>query len=157
MYNKCGLKKIKKIGMLIVATVFVSISYGQSSHIIENLKKPDSATGATVSVYQDLMITDIVTKKISGYQPMPNLSKGWSVQVFSDNSITAKDEAFKIENKIKDRMPYEYVRAERHAPFWKVRVGQFQTSEDAQELRDLLIKEFPELKGGIYIVRFNSN
>ena len=103
------------------------------------------------------MITDILTKQISGYQPIPNLSKGWSVQVFSDNAITAKDEAFKIENKIKDRMPYEYVRAERHSPFWKVRVGQFQTSEEAQELRDLLIKEFPELKGGIYIVRFNSN
>jgi hypothetical protein len=40
------------------------------------------------------------------------------------------------------------------SPFWKVRVGKFATAEEATALKELLIKEFPEYKGGIYIVKF---
>ena len=54
-------------------------------------------------------------------------------------------------------MPNEYVRAERHAPFWKVRVGQFESAEEAQALKNVLLQEFPEFRGGIYVVKFNTS
>lgn len=153
-YNKDTLKQ-HIVGLLVA--IFVPIAaYSQTVSIIDDLKKPEPNTGATVIVYQDTTITDMLAPKSNGHQPMATLAKGWSVQVFSDNAQKAKDEAFEIENKIKERMPNEYVRAERHAPFWKVRVGQFSTQEEAQTLKEVLIKEFPELKGSIYVVRFNS-
>ena len=159
MVNCCKMfsnvvKRLIIIAMFLVPTISV---LAQKPTIIENLRKPYASTGDTVSIHQEIIITDIVGKKIEGYEPVSTMSKGWSVQVFSDNSQAAKDEAFKIENKIKERMPYEYVRSERHTPFWKVRVGQFDTAEEAQELKELLIREFPELKGGIYVVKFNNN
>ncbi len=145
---------MKKIFLLIALMAMAFQLEGVSQNIISDLERVDSATMAKVKVYADPMITDVVLKMNT--DPTATLSRGWSVQVFSDNSQDAKDEAFKIENKIKEKLPYEYVRAERKAPFWKVRVGQFSSVEDARELRTLLLEQFPELKGGIYIVRFNN-
>lgn len=145
---------MKKIFLLIALMSMAFQLEGVSQNIISDLERVDSATMAKVKVYADPMITDVVLKMNT--DPTATLSRGWSVQVFSDNSQDAKDEAFKIENKIKEKLPYEYVRAERKAPFWKVRVGQFSSVEEARELRTLLLEQFPELKGGIYIVRFNN-
>lgn len=145
---------MKKIFLLIALMSMAFQLEGVSQNIISDLERVDSATMASVKVYADPMITDVVLKMNT--DPTATLSRGWSVQVFSDNSQDAKDEAFKIENKIKEKLPYEYVRAERKAPFWKVRVGQFSSVEEARELRTLLLEQFPELKGGIYIVRFNN-
>lgn len=148
---------MKKIFLLIALMSMAFQLEGASQNIISDLERVDSTTMSRVKIYEEPTITDVVLKmNSSSADPVATLSRGWSVQVFSDNSQGAKDEAFKIENKIKERMPYEYVRSERKAPFWKVRVGQFTSVEDARSLRSVLLEQFPELKGGIYIVRFNN-
>lgn len=157
MNKKYNNKRLKPHILSLFSVMFVSVVAYSQSPILDDLKKPDANTGATVVVHQDAAITEMLVPKTNGFLPITTLTKGWSVQVFSDNSLKAKDEAFEIENKIKERMPNEYVRAERHAPFWKVRVGQFTSQSEAQTLREVLLKEFPELKGGIYVVRFNSS
>ncbi|MDR3327209.1 MAG: SPOR domain-containing protein [Prevotellaceae bacterium] len=143
---------------ILLATFFVSgmTVFAQNVSIIEDLSQKDEASGATVVVHQSQSIDYLLNKTNTDFSSANTLKKGWSVQVFSENSQSAKDEAFAVENKILKKLPYENVRVERFSPFWKVRVGKFQTSSEAQELKELLLKEFPELKGNIYIVKFNE-
>ena len=145
------------LSVVALQVVIVLSAYSQST-ILDDLQRADGNTEATVIVYQDSTITDaLLRQQPVTTQSNSNLSRGWSVQVFSDNSISARDIAFQVENKVKERMPNEYVRAERHAPFWKVRVGQFESAEEAQALKNVLLQEFPEFRGGIYVVKFNTS
>lgn len=147
----------RALSLVALQIVIVLSAYSQSN-ILDDLQRADGNTEATVIVYQDSTITDaLLRQQPVTTQSNSNLSRGWSVQVFSDNSISARDIAFQIENKVKERMPNEYVRAERHAPFWKVRVGQFESAEEAQALKNVLLQEFPEFRGGIYVVKFNTS
>jgi hypothetical protein len=140
---------------IVFAVVCVSIS-AQNSSIIDALAQKDSITGAVVNIVQDEQITFFLSVKSDNFSEKDNLKKGFAVQVFSENSQSAKDAAFAIEKKIRTKFPDEIVRTERISPFWKVRVGKFATQQDAQPLRELLLNEFPELKGGIYIVKFSE-
>ena len=149
---------IYRLLSIVALQVVIVLSAYSQSNILDDLQRANGNTEATVIVYQDSTITDaLLRQQPVTTQSNSNLSRGWSVQVFSDNSISARDIAFQIENKVKERMPNEYVRAERHAPFWKVRVGQFESAEDAQALKNVLLQEFPEFKGGIYVVKFNTS
>ena len=147
----------RALSLVALQIVIVLSAYSQSN-ILDDLQRADGNTEATVIVYQDSTITDaLLRQQPVTTQSNSNFSRGWSVQVFSDNSISSRDIAFQIENKVKERMPNEYVRAERHAPFWKVRVGQFESAEEAQALKNVLLQEFPEFRGGIYVVKFNTS
>lgn len=149
---------IYRVLSLVVLQIVIVLSAYSQSNILDDLQRANGNTEATVIVYQDSTITDaLLRQQPVTTQSNSNLSRGWSVQVFSDNSISARDIAFQIENKVKERMPNEYVRAERHAPFWKVRVGQFESAEEAQALKNVLLQEFPEFRGGIYVVKFNTS
>lgn len=156
--KKENINGIYRLLSIVALQVVIVLSAYSQSNILDDLQRADGNTEATVIVYQDSTITDaLLRQQPVTTQSNSNLSRGWSVQVFSDNSISARDIAFQIENKVKERMPNEYVRAERHAPFWKVRVGQFESAEDAQALKNVLLQEFPEFKGGIYVVKFNTS
>lgn len=57
---------------------------------------------------------------------------GYRIQVFSSNNQkTAKAEAFRRETAIKQVVPDMTSYVKYQAPFWRVRVGDFQTYEDA--------------------------
>jgi len=156
--KKESINGIYRLLSIVALQVVIVLSAYSQSNILDDLQRADGNTEATVIVYQDSTITDaLLRQQPVTTQSNSNLSRGWSVQVFSDNSISARDIAFQIENKVKERMPNEYVRAERHAPFWKVRVGQFESAEDAQALKNVLLQEFPEFRGGIYVVKFNTS
>jgi len=156
--KKENINGIYRLLSIVALQVVIVLSAYSQSNILDDLQRADGNTEATVIVYQDSTITDaLLRQQPVTTQSNSNLSRGWSVQVFSDNSISARDIAFQIENKVKERMPNEYVRAERHAPFWKVRVGQFESAEDAQALKNVLLQEFPEFRGGIYVVKFNTS
>jgi len=128
----------------------------QNASIIDALSKKDVSTGAVVNVVQDEQITYLLNKRAENYAESNTLKRGWSVQVFQENSQSAKDAALAIEKKVRAKFPDEVVRTERVSPFWRVRVGKFATAEEAQPLRDLLLKEFSDLKGSVYIVRFQE-
>ena len=156
--KKENINGIYRVLSVVALQVVIVLSAYSQSNILDDLQRADGNTEATVIVYQDSTITDaLLQQQPVTTQSNSNLSRGWSVQVFSDNSISARDIAFQIENKVKERMPNEYVRAERHAPFWKVRVGQFESAEEAQALKNVLLQEFPEFRGGIYVVKFNTS
>lgn len=107
---------------------------------IEQLTELESDTAAKVTLVQDTAILALlgqpgvnVPQNIVIVQNHPCLQMmGYRIQVFSSNNqYSAKTEAFRRETAIKQSMPDmpSYVRYQ--APFWRVRVGDFQTYEDA--------------------------
>ncbi len=123
-------------------------------------KRPDIIESiestSTIVVKQDpkldKLIDDYIKKEdvLSG----PYSGAGYRVQVFSSNAQrTAKDESLNIERRLRSAFPGYGVYRTYASPFWKVRIGDFRTLEDAQRFRTELIKAFPELRRETYTVR----
>ncbi len=80
--------------------------------------------------------------------------QGYRTQVFSgNNQRTSKDEAFKREKEIKALFPDLPTYVTYAAPFWKVRVGDYRSHEEAYHIKLELSKAFPSYGKEMYIVR----
>lgn len=79
---------------------------------------------------------------------------GWRVQVFSDNNPrTAKAEASKKERLISARFPQHQAYVRYNAPYWRLRIGDFRTQQEANSVADELRKAFPAYSKEIRVVR----
>lgn len=124
--------------------------------IFETLTDNTDKTKGTVILTQDDRIKELVLRKKE--KDIKNKSfattPGFRVQVFSSNEQrTAKTQAYKIEEAMKEKFPELSVYVSYFSPFWKVRVGDCLSNAEAQNLRDELKKEFPEYQQETYIVK----
>lgn len=128
-----------------------------NKNIFESLATVDSASRAAVKIQQDERITLALVERKSAtetHSASINTGSGYRVQVFSSNvQRTAKAEAYKIEKKLKDQFPDQAVYVNYTSPFWKVRIGDFKTIQEAKDFRNQLIDAFPELKSETYTVK----
>ena len=105
-----------------------------------------------VRVQQDSLIELLLKEKIYGKTEQTEVD-GFRVQIFSSNrQQTAKEEALTLEKKMTEALSIA-VYVSYIAPFWKVRLGNFRTLEEANAFKTQLITQFPELQGDTYIVR----
>jgi len=120
----------------------------------------DSTTNTTifdvmsnVVVHQDSAIYRLVLDKVLGRETQEVEITGYRVQIYSSNNQqTAKQEAIKLEKDMQNKLDLPlYVSY--MPPFWKVRIGDFETYEEAQEFKNSFVQEFPELMGDTYVVR----
>lgn len=104
-------------------------------------------------VVQDSAITTLMEDhwegRVHGEVEMP----GWRVQIYSSNNqLAAKQEAealkTRLENEIQQPVYVDFLQ-----PFWKVRVGNFLTLEEAKAYREELVEQFPELHAESYPVK----
>lgn len=125
-----------------VATASVSISH--------ELSVPDPETGARVIVNQSEAITGITERQTSTQK---RETRGYRIQIFSNNrGAEAKTKAFKIKENVQTKNPDLDVYVTYTSPFWKVRIGNCETHEEAQKLRTEIIRQFPEYAPETYIV-----
>jgi hypothetical protein len=118
----------------------------------DSLTRIDSTNGASVKIFQDKRIENFVNEKnnLSSY----TTGSGYRLQVFSSNEQkTGKSEAFKIEKEIREAFPELPVYVNYFSPFWKVRVGDFDSREQAKVFRNELLKIFPNLKNETYTIK----
>lgn len=79
---------------------------------------------------------------------------GYRIQVFSDNNMrTAKNEARTKEREILERFPEYSTYVIYNSPFWRLRVGDFPTIEEANDVAVELKEAFPEYRREIRVVR----
>jgi hypothetical protein len=117
----------------------------------EIISSRDSISGGSVTVHQDKRIERIVAENTVGSGA---ISHGYRVQVFSSNTQrTAREEAFSLERRLKESFPDMGIYVTYSSPFWKVRIGNFQTTEEAKSFTDELLYLFPRLKSTTYTVR----
>lgn len=111
----------------------------------------DSISGGRVIIHQDKRIEKIVADNTTGAGA---ITHGYRVQVFSSNAQrTAKDEAFAIERRLREAFPDLGIYVSYSSPFWKVRVGNFQNSQEARDFSEEIVALFPRLKSTTYTVR----
>lgn len=105
-----------------------------------------------VEVVQDSLVGVLLRNASAGEQKLVEI-EGYRVQVYSSNQQqTAKGQALKLENKLKGQLD-QPVYVQYLPPFWKVRVGNFRTVEEAKEYKQEFVQLYPELQGDTYIVR----
>ena len=107
-----------------------------------------------VEVYQDSAVLGLLNDKIAGIERHEAEVQGYRVQVFSSNNQqTAKSQAFDMETRLGKLHIDQPIYVLYNPPFWKVRVGDLRSTEDAALLRDELTKLLPDIVGDIYVVK----
>lgn len=148
---------MKYLHLVLISLLVVSASPAQDStlpakkNVFEKVAGQDSVSGGYIRFYNDKRFEKAVVENRSVGAPT---AVGYRVQVFSSNvQKTAKDEAFKIEQDLREIFPEIPVYVSYTSPFWKVRMGDFRTLEQAKKFRTELLEVFPELKSGTYTVK----
>lgn len=138
----------KKLLIIFALLAAMSSAFAQDSlKILQDMQD-------NVIVYQDSAITQLMIDKITGTERHETTIAGYRVQIFSSNDIaTAKNTAFGLEKRVNEKRLSDKTYVQYNSPFWKVRIGDYKTIEEAQLMRVELIKLFPDLQGDIYVVR----
>lgn len=79
---------------------------------------------------------------------------GWRIQVFAgNNQRSSKEEAFKKEVDVKSAFPEIATYVRYTAPFWRLRVGDFQTFREANDMLNRLKRALPAYGREMSIVK----
>lgn len=154
---------MRKLLLLLSLSLSVALIAQDNKYATTDLFKKmvlrDSLSGAKVTVVQDSAIENSMrSRNIKTQVSKSGTGPGFRIQVFSSNvQRTAKTEAFKIEKEIRNVFPELGVYVSYISPFWKVRAGDFKTSEEAQAFRSELMEAFPNLKNAMYTVKEKIN
>ena len=142
---------MKRLFVLLIALI-AYISIFADDTIAVSIRANIISEMPGVEVYQDSTVARLLHNVIYGEQELIEID-GYRVQSYSSNQQhTAKEEAMVLEKKLKDYLPHtiyvSYV-----PPFWKVRVGDFRTYEEARDYKKEFVQMYPERIGDTYIVR----
>lgn len=135
------------------------VSYLQRLTIFDALEESKPGKGDVI-IKQSPAIRDMVGAREYGPNVEKNDNKtflkvqGYRVQVFSGNSQRlSKDEAFKKEKEVNQNFPDVPTYVTYNAPFWRLRVGDFGSHEEAYYMLRQLTNAFPSFGKEMYIVR----
>lgn len=140
-------KQICIVLFVMLTTTYVwaddSIEVAQRPNILESM--PD------VEVLQDSAVA-LLLEGVKGALDWVEID-GYRVQVYSSNQQQyAKSEALDLESKLQERVNHT-IYVQYIPPFWKVRIGDFRSYEDAKEYKKIFVQQYPEMLGDTYIVR----
>lgn len=161
IFNFTKMKKIILFIVTICGTLSISFAQNNSTQtsntktqIFKSIENENALSQSKIIFYQDSRIDNLVYKYIHRIDPtMPYIGPGYRIQVFSSNNFrTAKSDATRVERQLRNAFPQHQVYVTYVSPFWKVRIGNFRTSNDAQKLRTEIIKQFPALRKECYAV-----
>lgn len=142
---------MKRIVFYFVSAFVACSAYADTTTIFESLATPDSTTEAVVVVRQDSLLRHAL--EMQQMRGTETSMRGFRVQLFSSNvARTARTEAFKVEKTIREKLPHLAVYVTYTSPFWKVRVGNCVTNDDAQRLRQYIIEQLPQFQAETYVV-----
>lgn len=137
----------------------VAQTTGRPTTIFDKLSSNEVGKG-TVSIHQADDIRSMVGAHRYGENVEQNGNdlflkiQGYRTQVFSgNNQRKSKDEAFRKEKEIKELFPNIATYVTYNAPFWKLRVGDFRSHEEAYQMMRELMAAFPSYAKEMYIVK----
>lgn len=135
-----------------------SASELKAETIVDRINKLEPGKGS-VQVIQDENITNRIRRKAKKiavndapvtYVEMP----GYRIQVFAgNNQRVSKSEAYTKESDVKSIFPEMTTYVVFTAPFWRLRVGDFQTFQEAQRMLTKLRAEFPAFGREMSIIK----
>ena len=153
---------ILRIGIISIISLICCTNYitaNDSISIVENITSDSKCTinQASILSYRLNKAVEIADTTQDNAVEKQYIS-GYRIQVFSDNnSRTAKAEARYKANNISEKFPELRTYITYNAPFWRLRVGDFRTPEEANDIVIKLKEEFPKYSKEIRIVRDRIN
>ncbi|MDR2810038.1 MAG: SPOR domain-containing protein [Tannerellaceae bacterium] len=128
--------------------------------IIDELQTPKPGKGS-VTINQSIAIRNMIGARRQGMDVETTADgkqylkyQGYRVQVFSgNNQRTSKDEAFRREKEMKELIPGIPTYVTYNAPFWRLRIGDYSTHEEAFHIQRQLMQAFPKYGKEMYIIR----
>lgn len=147
--------------LLIIIGATSAQSTSQRKEILNELNAVVPGKGR-VMVYEDESIAGVLGRPISPSRTIYSnadgstqfyRARGYKIQAFSgNNQRTSKDEAYRKQQLINNAYP-EYETVVRfESPFWRLRVGNFETRAEAESVLDDMRKSFPSFGKEMYIV-----
>jgi hypothetical protein len=136
-------------------STFVADSLAVNDSILENdstdiILLTDAMENAII--HQDSSIYRLLLDKYLGIERGQQEVSGFRVQVYSSNQQQkAKNESILLQQELEKKLS-EPVYVISEPPFWKVRVGNFLTRDDANQHKESIIETFPELQSSTYVV-----
>lgn len=137
-----------------------SQEYGKKETITQHLRSYNAGTG-TVRIYQNPQLDSLMSNQLRTTTTQLEINgneayittRGYRIQIFSgNNQRESKNEAYSKEEQIKTMFPLLDTYVTFQSPFWKLRVGNFRTSEEAHAKLRELKQAFPKWKE-MFIVR----
>ena len=143
---------MKKWLIGIVSLVSLSVFADDSILIVDTPRVNILQEMQDVEIVQDSMMAVLLDEAINGKHEIVEMD-GYRVQVYSSNQQqTAKTEALELEARLKEKVS-QSIYVQYIPPFWKVRLGDFRTYDEAREYKKLFVQLFPSMMGDTYIVR----
>ena len=142
---------MKRIAIILfVVLAAMSMRANDSLRVVMGPNLLDSMLG--VEVLQDSAVGALLQAAMQGNMELVEID-GYRVQIYSSNQQqAAKSEALELEAKIKDKVD-QTVYVLYMPPFWKVRLGDFRTYEEAKQYKKIFVDQFPSVMGDTYIVK----
>ena len=151
------MKKLKIIGLVLMASVALSVYADDSIAVVaadsvEEVRMNLLQELRGVEIIQDSTMAVLLDEVINGKHEIVVMD-GYRVQVYSSNQQQkAKTEALELEAKLREKVN-QMIYVQYLPPFWKVRLGDFKTYDEAREYKKLFVQLFPSMMGDTYIVR----
>ena len=156
------MRQIKNIVFLLLLGVSVVCSaqeVADSTAVPSRLPLFDELEPEVVVHQSESVNKLLVSRSLGVERTVETVKNGYRIQVYSSNDQrTAGKESSDIAEKLRSLSLGIDIYRTYNAPFWRVRLGNYRTQADAnevlEELTDVLEKQMPELleRGSIYIV-----
>lgn len=114
----------------------------QTLTIFDMLAEPIEGYG-TVSIKQDERLVSLLNNHKALNIQNESKIQGWRVQIYNSSGVDSRKEAEDIRRKFLERYPDATVYVIYQPPFFKIRVGDFRTREDAYMLYKQIVQDFP--------------
>ena len=141
---------MNRVSVIIALLVSLAVWAEDSIEVVSRLNILDSMP--RVEVIQDPLVASMLQATMSGKENWIEMD-GYRVQIYSSNrQQTAKMEALELETNLKTEIS-QTIYVLYLPPFWKVRLGDFRTYDEAKDYKKEFVQQFPQMIGDTYIVR----
>lgn len=141
---------MNRVSVIISLLVSLAVWAEDSIEVVSRLNILESMP--RVEVIQDPLVASMLQATMNGKENWIEMD-GYRVQIYSSNrQQTAKMEALELETNLKTEIS-QTIYVLYLPPFWKVRLGDFRTYDEAKDYKKEFVQQFPQMIGDTYIVR----
>jgi len=141
---------MNRVSVIIALLVSLAVWAEDSIEVVSRLNILESMP--RVEVIQDPLVASMLQATMNGKENWIEMD-GYRVQIYSSNrQQTAKMEALELETNLKTEIS-QTIYVLYLPPFWKVRLGDFRTYDEAKDYKKEFVQQFPQMIGDTYIVR----
>ena len=141
---------MNRVSVIIALLVSLAVWAEDSIEVVSRLNILESMP--RVEVIQDPLVASMLQATMNGQENWIEMD-GYRVQIYSSNrQQTAKMEALELETNLKTEIS-QTIYVLYLPPFWKVRLGDFRTYDEAKDYKKEFVQQFPQMIGDTYIVR----